>query len=784
MDNTIKPKLLFLRFACSNLPTYIQFHLEEQKKCLSQFFDVAVIDGPCDYRKLCDKHQPDLALFESGVWVGQRDITNISACPEIPKIGFCHCDAYCANRERFIYDMARWGIETFFTTALSLASYTPSLADKLFVWPNFADPAIYHDYGLPKLIPVLFTGSQAPHYPWRNHINKIVSQYYPSLQCPHFGWSDERATSGMIFGQDYARMINAARIAPTCGTIAKEVVRKHFEIPACNTCLVTERTPGLEAAGFRDLVNCVFADRADVLDKLEGLFQHPDELRKITQAGHDLVQSLHTIDHRNQVFQWFTLYKKLKPHQRIVQLGPFMPLTIVYERSGIKNGHINSAGLDRMLLAEGDDKLWAGRYSEAETLYRRCLNYHDMPEPKLRLALSCLYKGDAGLALRWVSESIQSVLGRDEDAEPDPVEWAYSIVALLCLGKPREAVERAKRFQTLYHPELERVRAVTRIVSDQPHESTLCKSQNEYRCSVHQLPERKMGPWLEELCKMLKACRQDDMAKRLAPSAMTWGRSQILPGPGSSPPRAPSSHRAMPGNNVTSSRAELTIRRKAGQQKATSWLARAKGRLRRIVKMVALRPLQQVELGIGYFLPYRWSAIRYDECVLAVRQLLRENDIRSGLLIGAANGEAKTEAFLQGMSENRNRPFAVCRNFATPRFIKLRRRLAKNAFVECRCISKAGGWHEDQNESFDAVVIDGSEMVGDIGFEDNNRAHFIVLDDINAPHVFRLCRMLLAEGNYILLDYNPSHRGGYAIFRKRWTKECADQINLDFSGVE
>src|SRR5208282_81407 len=127
-------------------------------------------------------------------------------------------------------------------------------------------------------------------------------------------------------------------------------------------------------------------------------------------AGYDLVQSQHTIRHRNQVFEWFTLHKQLKPHQKVVQLGPFMPMTIVDRSSQIKNGHLNSGGLDRALLIKGDEKLWSGNYSEAETFYRRCLNYHFIPEAKLRLVLCCLYKGEPDLAIRLVSEMIQGAL--------------------------------------------------------------------------------------------------------------------------------------------------------------------------------------------------------------------------------------------------------------------------------------------------------------------------------------------------------------------------------------
>jgi hypothetical protein len=438
----------------------------------------------------------------------------------------------------------------------------------------------------------------------------------------------------------------------------------------------------------------------------------------------------------------------------------------VDKSSGVRNGHVNSASLDRRLLAQGDEKLWTARYDEAETLYRRCLNYHDMPEPRLRLALCCLYKGRPDLAIHWVTEPIQRVLWRDEGAEPDPVEWAYSIVALLCLGKVHDAVARANRFQTLCHPELARIRAVIRLVSEQAPENIASDQPISYRFSVHQLPERKMEAWLDELCKMLRACRQDDIANRLARSAVTWNPAPSLVGPNQSLPQKPSSCPAASSGSRKSRKARRGLRRDVARAKITDCLARAKFRLGKILKMAALPPLQKIELRVGYFLPYKWSLIKDDAAVSPIRQLLRAEDIKSGLLIGAADGRGSTEAFIEGLRENPNGPLAVCMNFPTPRFIKLQKRFVTSALVECRCICEEWDWHEHRGEAFDAVVIDGSEVVSNIAFKHYNGARLIILDDINASQTFNFCRTLLTDDNYAPLHYDPSHRGGYAVFAR------------------
>src|SRR4029077_8229524 len=208
------------------------------------------------------------------------------------------------------------------------------IADNLFSWPNCIDPETYRDYGEWKSIPVLFSGNTNALYPWRQKIIRLVSERYPSLICPHTGYDPGAAAAQVLFGERYARMINASVMAPACGTVAKEVVRKHFEIPACKSCLVTEQSAALEAAGFIDMENCVFADERDVLDKIQHLFRNPVELQEITERGYQLVHARHTFRQRDQIFQWYSLQRSLQPHQIIVQSNPFGPLAVVDKSSG------------------------------------------------------------------------------------------------------------------------------------------------------------------------------------------------------------------------------------------------------------------------------------------------------------------------------------------------------------------------------------------------------------------------------------------------------------------
>jgi hypothetical protein len=521
-----KPKLVFFRWTSKTLPDFIRLHLRQQVRCLEQFFEVVVISADCDYRQVCEEHQPDLTLFESGVYAAERTVRNTSAYPEIPKLGFCNADAYCKTRSVFLSDMDHWGVDTFFTLSVSMAEYTPEIADRLFVWPNFVDGDLYRDYGEAKSIPVLLTGSQAVHYPWRNQVAGLVSPQYPTVSLPHLGWFDGRSAAGMVYGERYARVLNAASVAPTCGTIAKEVVRKHFEIPAARTCLVTERTASVEAAGFVDMQNCVFADPGDVLDKLDHLFRNPGELERITDAGYELVHSRHTMRQRDQLLQWLTLNRGLRPTEKIVQAGPFDELTVVTSSSVAGNGHVVSNGVDRALLRRGDDELREGRYDQAEALYLRCLSYHFIPEPILGLARCHLYGGNATAAVEWLAEPIWESLKGHLAQDPDPVEWAYFIRALLCRGRVDDAVRRAGQFPALAHPELDRIRHALTVLGHRDSRGSSDVDGPRRRASVHVLPKLPFRTWLDDLCAMLAACGQDRLATTMHGSVTAPGLSR------------------------------------------------------------------------------------------------------------------------------------------------------------------------------------------------------------------------------------------------------------------
>jgi hypothetical protein len=784
----IKPKLVFFQFKYDgSLPEFLLMHKRDHVRCLAEFFDVTTIDYDCDYGQICDQYQPDLTLFESAFNVSfsyckRPRIVNIGACPNVPKLGFLHSDSFSQGRAGFFSDMDHWGIETFFTICTTAAEHVPEISDKLFIWPNFIDGEVYRDYGQWKNIPILFTGNQNALYPWRRKIIELVSKHYPALICPHPGFAPVRGVVKVMAGEPYARMLNASWFVPACGTVAREAVRKHFEVPGAKACLITEKSSALEAAGFVDMKNCVFADESNILDKLQFLFGNPAVLDDIIVAGHQLVHARHTLKHRDQIFQWFNLQRSLKSNEKIVQTNPFGALRIVEKSLGARNSHIISNGFDLELLHQGDEKLWKGDYADAESLYLRCLNYVPwMPEPQLRLTLCNLYKGNPKEALSWVLKPIEFTLVDYKAVDPDPVEWAYFIITLLCLGKVGSAAKRARQFSWVNHPELDRVRWVTNALAGREDAATsLADRGSRYRISIHRSRYLDVGEWARHLCVMLKACGQGELAERVMACVV----------------RRPLLVQSIQGGKDVSS--EMTRNYENGKQPPrrrhiVTEESREAGyfkrqlcyrKLRFKTKLVIKYVLHWLERKWGNFLPYRLSRRKNDEFFHTIEELVEKEDIRAILIIGAALREDTTRAVLAGAQKNSNKPSVMCLSASRQRSMQTSfsrqfvvkwysllssspEDVSKEAEDTVKQIKE-----ENQMRFFDILVIDGSELPHWLAVTSDIKrelyaSRYVILDDVNKVYNHETYDALLGNPEYILRDQNLDLRNGHAVFEKQ-----------------
>ena len=647
MSSDRKPRLLFFQNRYdARLPPFLLTHVQEHVRCLNEFFDVTVVRDDCDYEEVCDRYQPDLVLVESGVnhlTCRRPRVANTRRNSGIPKLGLHHADAFCNARAGFLSDMDHWGIETFFAIATTAAEHTPEVADRLLYWPVFIDPHVYRDYGLPKSLPVLITGnSNFSLYPWRREVFPLLSSHFPSLICPHPGYDPAGNFAHVLRGETYARTLNATSCIASCGTVAKDAVRKHFEIPGCKAGLITEKSPALEAAGFKDMVNCVFADGHDVVDKVDWLLRNHDTLAAITEAGHHLVHSRHTYRSRGQILEWYRLHKALPDSHRIVQLDPF-ELPIAVDKAASKGTcHVHSNGRHLQLLREGDRHLAQRDFAAAEQAYLGCIGLMRwMPEPRLRMALCSLHGGDPATALRWLDEITGFALRVYGATDPDPVEWAVRIVALLCFGASGSAISAARQYPRLEHLELARARWLCASLQDASI-PLLPPSERECRASLHVLGNRTGDEWLEDVCLMLHACGQYNIVCRLRQRTVAdrqnWTRSAATV-------------RASPW-----SRSESSLHAYGCSQLMRNAMTRFRG-------STARKAVKAVFRGIGDRISHLivGSGRRQsDETLGAIARHFASDESRVVAIIGARPGSAVTETALTGLRTNASNARVLC----------------------------------------------------------------------------------------------------------------------------
>jgi len=786
-----KPRLVFFQWNHEDLPKFLQLHTQVHVKCLSEFFEVVSINKDCDYRHICETYQPDLTLFESGFksTISKKiTIKNTSAYPEIPKLGLLNGDGWCSCRVGFFSDMEHWGIKNFFTIATSTAEYTPEISENLFVWPNFIDSDIYHDYGHGKIIPILFNGSMIALYPWRQKIFKLLSNCYPILTFPHLGY--ENHSTIMIHGEQYARTINSSWLVPTCGTIVKEIVRKHFEIPGSKSCLITERTPILEAAGFVDMQNCVFVNEKDILSKINYLFENPDKLEKITNAGYQHVQSNHTFKQRDQIFQWYNLNKDLKPSQKIVQLNPFESLTVVDKSSDVKNTPIISDGLILRLLREGDEKLWAGNYNEAERFYYKCLNFIPaMSEPKLKLAICSLFKGNSVDAYRLVKGPIYINLGIYKALDSDPVEWAYLIISLLCQGKLNEAIIRIQQFPSLQHPELDRTRWVIRCLQYQEYKTPMPdNSFKRARYSIHQLPQLSFTEWIKNLCLMLKACQQEKYAERLLLVVSINEPSEIKKKSSIGISRLLNNYwlfvriswlknlnRNFESLNIPDPRPGLPpISELDFIIRLSRWAKIDSG------KKILFKYISYLK---SYFNKLAFSNVNKNEFFLVLQSYLKDNQIETILIISESDPTIWTKAFFINKKTKSYIQNIFFVKTLTDKSVPLKKECYNNNGLKSynffsnviesyslefyNCLSRIK--EENRIDIFDLILIDNSAFKDCIDIDGLMGAETIILIGINAFPIFQIKEKLILSLKYTLVMQNPLYLNGYGIFKKNET---------------
>jgi hypothetical protein len=379
--------------------------------------------------------------------------------------------------------------------------------------------------------------------------------------------------------------------------------------------------------------------------------------------------------------------------------------------------------------------LWLGNYAEADRRFLGCLNYHRMPEPYLGLTLSSLRKGSADNALRWISELITRGFEADRMVEPDPVEWTYFVISLLCCGRLAEASRRAAQFPALRHQELDRCRWILACLNDSGTPGSLGGGAVP-RPSIHQLPEHDLETWINELCRMLKACGQAELCDRLQ-SRLRGGQVRISSAGSDGNPPSPSpivavSERVLP-------LVPGSLRSRIG---------------RRIPKRVRSL-VAKLRAGIER---------KDDAFVSVVGRWAREGEGSRALLLGASDRSAHTRAFLEGIQKNPSMPTVLCSESIPNASRELQKRFGEHPQIR---FGLPGSRTEGSaSEHFDLILIDRSPSEEALALETITGAETVLVREIDTGWGHAVANALLSGGQYVVADDSLSEGNRSIVFTR------------------
>lgn len=506
------PRLLFFNGPWGYVGDRIRAsYIDPFRRLLEQDFEVISVEGDCDFRREVEMHRPDLVLFHTGCEAPHEPtitITNTDAFPDLPRLGWMFRDPFSPSRAATMNRLRAWGVHQVVTDFRPSDAPSPWFKDTFYL-PWWVDDAVFRDYGEEKSLWVALTGTgwfTRCIYTWRP---EICRQLLPRVPIFHVPGGGNRRTDHDFTGENYARLLNRSRFAAGCGTVARYVTLKLLEIPASRCCLVTEETEATKALGFRDGVNCIFADAQNVVEKVMALANDEPRLRAVTDAGFALVHQRHTQRNRRVFAEWFGLWKTKKPGERIVQAHPLEPLQIVQPGEPAPACKFPAENPLNDALREGYACLAAQSWSEALVKFDWVIGIVPcVAEARIGAALCHIRLGRPADALAHLRYNLWIMLEHFRFGQADPIDMAVTAAVLMRLKDAKSAVQLLDRNPELRHPALNAARwifaKVQPALAHRPAFQIADGDETANTATVHVLPQQSFKEWVALLMSCIR----------------------------------------------------------------------------------------------------------------------------------------------------------------------------------------------------------------------------------------------------------------------------------------
>jgi hypothetical protein len=181
----------------------------------------------------------------------------------------------------------------------ALDKFHPYLLNKnIYSFPHSIDPNLFKDYNLNKEYIVLSLGCMGNHYPLRKKASNILSNINKYKHIPR----PKESENGKKWpiNKDYAKLLNSSHSVISCTADVKYTVIKTFEIPACNSILLSDNNSLMESLGFKSGINFVEINENNILEPFNHYVLNETKRKEISQNGYNLIHNNHTNWHRKE----------------------------------------------------------------------------------------------------------------------------------------------------------------------------------------------------------------------------------------------------------------------------------------------------------------------------------------------------------------------------------------------------------------------------------------------------------------------------------------------------
>ena len=228
------------------------------------------------------------------------------------RIGFMNDDPHDTCRVRSIKFLHDVGVAKVFSITSALGKQSPELFDAVFSIPHLFDPAQFNNFGHKKTIPVSVFGygTYSPMYDWRTKNLPHLLNEFPTLVYRHPGYGDiELPHRFSVTGKEYGELLNQSYFSLADGTRSAYCVRKHIEIPASLSVLVSPEFDELKQYGFEDMKNCIMGTGKTLLEKIAALAADRELYQKMCWSGFNHVHKNYDYRKNNLFFDCLRLKK-------------------------------------------------------------------------------------------------------------------------------------------------------------------------------------------------------------------------------------------------------------------------------------------------------------------------------------------------------------------------------------------------------------------------------------------------------------------------------------------